>query len=175
MMTLKEYIPAVPAWAENYNKKLDVFETFEKQKHLFSGDTLVYHCDNEIDGVYGGIDESFESFKCTDEGIYDVPNPSKQQLERGEHGWPLCISQEGIVVGAVEKMLDRYDRRISDRYKMIEYQEQDNQKEIIVLSNYFLNTTIPTMMGLAFVIFLCCCCTRKGSPICNLCRGDSEK
>ena len=34
-MTLKEYIPAVPAWAENYNKKLDVFETFEKQKHLF--------------------------------------------------------------------------------------------------------------------------------------------
>ena len=34
-MTLKEYIPAVPAWAENYNKKLDVFEAFEEQKHLF--------------------------------------------------------------------------------------------------------------------------------------------
>ena len=62
---------------------------------LLSGDTLVYHCDNEIDGVYGGIDETLESFKCTDEGLYDIPNPSKQQLERGEHGWPLCISQVG--------------------------------------------------------------------------------
>ena len=60
-----------------------------------SGDRLVYHCDNEIDGVYGGIDESFEAYGCTDEGIYSVPNPSKQQLARGEHGWPLCISQEG--------------------------------------------------------------------------------
>ena len=44
-------------------------------------------------------------------------------------------------------MLDRYDRKISDRYKMIDYQDQDNQKEIIVLSNYFLNTTVPTIMG----------------------------
>ena len=59
----------------------------------------------------------------------------------------FCMSFLIVVVGAVEKMLDRYDRRISDRYKMIGYQEQDNQKEIIVLSNYFLNTTIPTMMG----------------------------
>ena len=52
-----------------------------------------------------------------------------------------------VVIRAVETMLDRYDRRISDRYKMIDYQEQDNQKEIIVLSNYFLNTTVPTIMG----------------------------
>ena len=44
-------------------------------------------------------------------------------------------------------MLDRYDRKISDRYKMIDYQDQDNQKEIIVLSNYFLNTTVPTILG----------------------------
>ena len=55
----------------------------------------MYHCDNEIDGVYGGIDEVFDSFKCTDEGFYNVPNPSKTQLAKGEHGWPLCISQEG--------------------------------------------------------------------------------
>ena len=55
----------------------------------------MYHCNNEIDGVYGGIDETFESFKCTDEGLYDVPNPSKTKLAKGEHGWPLCLSQEG--------------------------------------------------------------------------------
>ena len=30
---------------------------------------------------------------------------------------------------------------------MIDYQDQDNQKEIIVLSNYFLNTTVPTILG----------------------------
>ena len=60
-----------------------------------SGDRLVYHCDEEIDGVYGGIDEIFESYKCTDDGLYDIPNPTKKQLARGEHGWPLCKSQEG--------------------------------------------------------------------------------
>ena len=55
-----------------------------------------------------------------------------------------------VVIRAVEAMLDRYDRKISDRYKMIDYQEQDNQKEIIVLSNYFLNTTVPTILGRLF-------------------------
>ena len=55
-----------------------------------------------------------------------------------------------VVIRAVEAMLDRYDRKISDRYKMIDYQEQDNQKEIIVLSNYFLNTTVPTILGKIF-------------------------
>lgn len=68
---------------------------FSTNYNFFSGDKLVYHCDNEMDGVYGGIDETFEAYKCTDEGLYDIPNPSKQQLARGEHGWPLCLSQEG--------------------------------------------------------------------------------
>ena len=47
-----------------------------------------------------------------------------------------------MVIRAVEMLLDKYDRKISDRYKMIDYQEQDNQKEIIQLSNKFLNVTI---------------------------------
>ena len=58
-----------------------------------------------------------------------------------------------VVIRAVEAMLDRYDRKILQveyRYKMIDYQEQDNQKEIIVLSNYFLNTTVPTILGRLF-------------------------
>ena len=71
------------------------FLMFQDMNVYFSGDRLVYHCDNDIDGVYGGIDETFESYKCTDDGLYDVPNPTKSELARGEHGWPLCTSQEG--------------------------------------------------------------------------------
>ena len=50
-----------------------------------------------MDGVYGGYSNDFDLFKCTDEGIYDVPNPTKEQLARGEHGWPTCWSQEGCM------------------------------------------------------------------------------
>jgi hypothetical protein len=34
-MTLKEVIPALPVWAENYNKKMDAEEAFNKHNHLF--------------------------------------------------------------------------------------------------------------------------------------------
>ena len=52
-----------------------------------------------------------------------------------------------MVIQAVELMLDRYDRRISDRYKLIEFREEDNQREVEALSDYFLNVTIPVMCG----------------------------
>ena len=50
-----------------------------------------------------------------------------------------------MVILGVEAMLDRYDRRISDRYKLIDYREEDNQKQIVHLSNYFVEVSIPTI------------------------------
>lgn len=44
-------------------------------------------------------------------------------------------------------MLDRYDRRISDRYKLIDYRERDNKREIVSLNNYMLEVTLPVALG----------------------------
>lgn len=47
-------------------------------------------------------------------------------------------------------MLDRFDRRISDRYKLIDYKEEDDQKEIIYFSNeFFAEISVPIMSGIA--------------------------
>lgn len=51
-----------------------------------------------------------------------------------------------VVVTAVEKMLDRFDRRISDRFKLIEFREIDNEREIVQLSNYVLEVTLPVVL-----------------------------
>ena len=52
-----------------------------------------------------------------------------------------------VVITAVELMLDRYDRRISDRYKLIDYRERDNKREVVSLSNYMLEVTLPVALG----------------------------
>ena len=71
----------------------NVISYYQILEYSFSGDRLVYYCDNKDDAVYGGIDDQFDQFQCTDEGLYNVPNPTKEQLARGEHGWPLCSPQ----------------------------------------------------------------------------------
>ena len=90
----------------------------------------------------GGIDTEHDGFKCTDDGILDTP----AGMDNGEP-WPVCKEQQGMVISAAELMLDRFDRRISDRYKLIDYREEDNQKNIVHLSNYFLEVTLPVICG----------------------------
>lgn len=53
-----------------------------------------------------------------------------------------------MLILAVEVMLDRFDQRISDRYKLIEFREEDNQAQIILQANYFIQITIPVMLGM---------------------------
>ncbi len=53
-----------------------------------------------------------------------------------------------VVITAVELRLDAADRRISDRYKMIDYREEDHEKEIVHFSSdYFTTISVPTMVG----------------------------
>jgi len=52
-----------------------------------------------------------------------------------------------VVILGVELMLDRYDRRISDRYKLIDYRETDNEKQIAGLTNHFVSVSVPVMCG----------------------------
>ena len=56
------------------------------------------------------------------------------------------------MINAVELMLDSFDRRISDRYKLIDYREDDYQKEIVYFSNrFFFEFTIPVAVGKYFL------------------------
>lgn len=45
-------------------------------------------------------------------------------------------------------MLSNYDTSLSDRFKLISYQDSDNLNKVVVPMNYFTNVTIPTMLGI---------------------------
>lgn len=55
-----------------------------------------------------------------------------------------------VIVLAVELMLDSADRAISDRYKLIDYKEQDNENEVSGLTDYFLTVSLPVIMSEPF-------------------------
>ena len=44
-------------------------------------------------------------------------------------------------------MLDRFDRRISDRYKMIDYREEDNAKKVVDENDWIIQVTLPVALG----------------------------
>ena len=52
-----------------------------------------------------------------------------------------------VVIRAAELMLDRFDRRISDRYKMIDYREEDNAKKVDYEDNWIIQVTLPVALG----------------------------
>ena len=52
-----------------------------------------------------------------------------------------------MVIRAAELMLDRFDRRISDRYKMIDYREEDNLKRVIEEGDWIITVTLPVALS----------------------------
>ena len=53
-----------------------------------------------------------------------------------------------VVILAVEQMLGNFDQKISDRYKLIEYIRDDDEKEIIYFSSqYFAEVTLPVALS----------------------------
>ena len=76
-----------------------------------------------------------------------------------------------VVITAVEMMLDKFDRRISDRFKIIDYKEEDNAKLVSALPNHITNVALPVALGLAAFILICFCCARDSSPVCKLCKS----
>ena len=52
-----------------------------------------------------------------------------------------------VVIRAAELMLDRFDRRISDRYKMIDYREEDNAKKVVDENDWIIQVTLPVALG----------------------------
>jgi hypothetical protein len=51
------------------------------------------------------------------------------------------------VITGVQLMLNWYDTQISDRFKLINFHDTDNMKEVVMPINYFTNVTIPVAIG----------------------------
>ncbi len=47
----------------------------------------------------------------------------------------------------VELILNFYDSKISDRYKLISFRDSDNMAEVVMPVNYFTSVTIPVLVG----------------------------
>ena len=52
-----------------------------------------------------------------------------------------------VIITAVEMMLDKFDRKISDRYKIIGYKDDDNAKLVSSLPNHISNVAVPVALG----------------------------
>eukprot|EP00095_Tigriopus_kingsejongensis_P008505 maker-scaffold181_size278858-snap-gene-0.13 protein:Tk08505 transcript:maker-scaffold181_size278858-snap-gene-0.13-mRNA-1 annotation:"von willebrand factor type egf and pentraxin domain-containing protein 1-like" len=133
---------------------------------MYAGDKLMYVCQTEHWGINGGVDVAHDEFGCTGDGILNTP--------RGmafKDPWPHCAPQQQMVIGAVGKMLDRFDRRISDRYKLIQFRETDNDREINQLSNFLMEVTLPVVLSVMLLIVVVCACSRPASPMCKLCES----
>ncbi len=108
---------------------------------MYAGDKIVYKCRTPLWGLHGGGDVTLDVYGCTQEGTLDLPDPTKGEV------WPKCHPQQDMIITAAEMMLDRFDRMISDRYKMIDYREEDNQKQVVGSGNYLLQVTLPVCLS----------------------------
>ena len=81
-LTLKAVIPRT-----NSKQRRNISDYGREDSPMYSGDRLVYECPlNSSLGVYGGVDTEHDSFKCTEEGVYDAPGPRDE--------WPKCTPQQ---------------------------------------------------------------------------------
>ncbi len=147
---------------DNPSEKLDYLLFNESDRHLFAGDRLNYSCGTKFWSINGGVDTYHDQFMCTDLGVLNTPDESNGET------WPTCqpqteskshemcvryvddinqepIIRDAVVVLAVQLMLEKYDRRISDRYKLIDFRELDNQRETTHLDDYFYTISIPVV------------------------------
>ena len=60
-----------------------------------------------------------------------------------------------VVIAGVQLMLEWYDTSISDRYKLIDFKDSDNMKEVVMPINYFTSITIPVLIGNSLVFLAC--------------------
>ena len=114
-----------------------------------------------------GPDSYHDAFKCTANGVYDTPSDEDDPPRE----WPACKNQSdsktifstdcrmpyqapsyfslylSVIVTAVEIMLDKFDRKISDRFKIIGYKDDDNAKLVSSLPNHISNVAVPVALG----------------------------
>ena len=61
-----------------------------------------------------------------------------------------------MIIQAAEVILNKYDLRISNRYKLINYEEEDAVRNLKIGPDHFLEVTVPAvavmLMGVIFVL-----------------------
>jgi len=145
--------------------KVKLVMDFAPEEFIWAGDRLVYGCRQKNYGVEGGADITLDRYMCTNYTNFDTPQ------EAGR--WPVCRPQAHMIIDAVERMLEKYDVKVENRYKLIRYQEEDG-KDSIVINDHMMNVTVPTVASMIILIIIALLCSRNDSPICSICASKND-
>lgn len=150
-------------------KRVKLVQDIEPTEFIWANDRLVYKCREKNYGIEGGADVTLDRYQCTNQTVYNAPIDGQPNTGT----WPKCKPQTYMVIEGVERMLEKYDERIENRYKLIRYQEEDAQ-EHITLNNHVLNVTVPTVAVTVVLIIIALLCSRNDSPICSICASKHD-
>jgi len=164
-----EYIGIKKAGSSRLTPK----EKKDDVRQIWENDKLVYKCKEEQFGIMGGVDRQLDMYRCQKSGEYNTPAGVNVPDGVAPQPWQKCEPQRYMVINAVENMLHKYDQRLSNRYKIIKFQAEDAQKEIVNLSDHFTEVTIPAVAGMIVVIVIALLCSRNDSPICKVCESKA--
>ena len=63
-----------------------------------------------------------------------------------------------VIINAAELMLIKYDFKISNRYKLIRYEDDDATAKLKIGQNHFVEITLPGVAAmLSFILFVLLC------------------
>ena len=65
-----------------------------------------------------------------------------------------------MIIQAAEVILNKYDLRISNRYKLINYEEEDAVANLRVGPDHFLEVTLPAVAVMLISIIFVLLCAR---------------
>lgn len=128
-----------------------------------------YACADSSHGVEKGPDNVFRVL-CLSNGSYQVPT---------EKHWPVCHTKTTTVSPAIEvamsSILGRHRRKLEARYNIYMGVEKRRSFTNVPKHNWWMEVTLPTLIGLSFIIVVLLFCASPGSPLCGICSEDFDK
>ena len=110
---------------------------------------------------------------------YNTPRGLNTAREDEKEPWPVCKPQvyseltfddhvcqmiitynlcSSVIINAAELMLIKYDFKISNRYKLIRYEDDDATAKLKIGQNHFVEITLPGVAAmLSFILFILLC------------------
>ncbi|XP_071746806.1 uncharacterized protein [Lepeophtheirus salmonis] len=132
---------------------------------IYSGDKFIYICTVPEWGINGGLDTQYDAVHCSNNSIIDVPT----------HAWPRCTARTHLINTGISVLLDRSDRKLSEKNKLMRYASLDSLMDILDYQDYIAYVTLPIVLGLSTLICCCFCCLKEGSPLCKICDRKQNK
>ncbi|CAB4069051.1 unnamed protein product [Lepeophtheirus salmonis] len=116
-------------------------------------------------GINGGLDTQYDAVRCLNNSIIDAPI----------HAWPRCTARTHLINTGISVLLDRSDRKLSEKNKLMRYASLDSLMDILDYQDYIAYVTLPIVLGLSTLICCCFCCLKEGSPLCKICDRKQNK